>query len=286
MGNNIVPFSPRSTQSRASTRGHGREKEDALQQDTERRRAVAEEVERRLADLSEGKRGPAGKDPSDKIQLATNLEAILTEIGEHKCKRATVLDKAGLSNPEEESTKFLYQYTLPAKLSEDKRKARINRLSGVVMNYVRLAKSAGVISKKEEFWYLDDLFRGTTYEPRAANVTNDYAWRREFSDLLAALAQFALAKHGDLDAYLDDLRCGYLGWHPTLGFGEFDSLHQRGPVQIRDRVPVPIEFLGFVPTIHLYDECLGSASFENIPLFLTRDYRAPLSGDIRHITCN
>jgi hypothetical protein len=269
MTENVLPFPKPHRPSRDLSDAERRE-EKAQRRDADQRRLYAEEIERKLA--AEGrdrKRGPTLSD-SDKIQVARNLQRILIDSDKSGVDRKDILISAVLSNPYQSSTRFLYQYTLPDQLESEQKKKRIKRLSKVAKNYLSIAQSVGRLMERGEFWFVSDLFRNTEFDVRLV-AKPKYEWLHMIQDLIEKLSNWVVREHHGLEGYLRDLECGYLGWHPSLGFGRFDSLHLGGPVLIYDRGAKYMGYLGFVPTVHLYDEFLGAQSFENVAAFREGD---------------
>lgn len=269
MADNIVPFTPSGRdRSRPDREQERRESDEARRQEAEHRHLRAEEIREHVRALPKGKRGPR-VDQQDSEQLARNLNKILDGAERQGVKRKTILAASGLGNPAAESTKYLHQYTLPDAPDHQDRPTRRHRLSRVLGNYLKLAESVGRELGHEAGWFLSDLVRDTSVDQDAEIGATDRVWLREIRDLLNELAEAAIRRHDGLDTYLKDLRCGHLGWHPTLGFGEFASLHPAwgGSVLIQDCANKWMGYLGFVPVIRLYEERLGSTSFTDVPVY-------------------
>ncbi len=266
MTDNVLPFR-KSHRRSPSSDAHRREAEEDQRKDAEQRRRCAEEIEKRLAVTGKRhKRGPI-LPVSDKIYIAENLHTILDIAHNRGLDRKQILQYAKLGDPDKDSTKFLYQYTFPDRNKSEQNKARVGRLSRVVNNYLKIAKSIGKLVQNDELWFVGDLFRNTSYEVDPLPSIQNENWIYEIRDLVDALSKSAIKRHDGLKDYLCDLSCGYLGWHATCGFGEFESLHLGRPVVIRDRQRKWMRCLGYIPTIHLYDELLGRKSFENVLAF-------------------
>jgi hypothetical protein len=245
--NNVISFADRSP-SREPLERADKEKKQASD------RVRAEHMHRKMLD------NPMINRASDRFQIARNLALIFDEMEKQGCRRAALLQKSGKAQ-KIDSTKVLYNYTLPPDLEFEGATDRVRKLTKKASKYLDLAKAAATEMKVDREQIILQLFQNTTYEVLGEISDEQISYLQEISKLLIAIGKAAIKRH-DLSSYHAMLRSNEIGWDIDGSFGHFQCLPCS--TWIEDRSPRHVSYLGYVPTVLLYRQQVGPQPYDAI----------------------
>jgi hypothetical protein len=193
---------------------------------------------------------------SDRIRVAKNLGRILNEMEAKGYKSEKLLRDLGMGK-EGDSTKQLYNYVLPENAEAVPASARVRALTKAASLYVRLAERAATVMKADVELVVLRLFENTTYQVDDAVPDERIAPLDQIRELLVGIAEAAI-RSTNLDTYRELLESDKIGWNVDGLFGDYPSI----PIDIffKDRMARHISYLGYAPTILLYQEAVGPPS--------------------------
>jgi hypothetical protein len=190
---------------------------------------------------------------SDRFQVAKNLHSIFDELERHGCRRSTLLRKLGKAE-RIDSTKILYNYTLPSDAELENVTDRVRKLTKKARKYLDLAEAAAVEMKEQRELIVLRLFQNTTYEVPDDISDEQIAYLQETSKLLTGIGDAAIKRY-DLSSYGEILGSNKIGWDIDGSFGHFQCLPYS--VWLDDRAPRHVSFLGYAPTVLLCRQWVG-----------------------------
>ena len=193
---------------------------------------------------------------SDRIRIAKNLGRILKEMEAKGYKSEKLLRDLGMGK-EGDFTKQLYNYVLPEDVEAVPGSPRVRALIKAASLYLRIAEQAAAVMKTDVDLIALQLFENTTYQVDDDVPDERIASLDQIRELLVALADAAI-RSANLDTYQELLELDKIGWDVDGSFGDYRSIPCS--IFLEDRMARHISYLGYVPTVLLYQEGAGPPS--------------------------
>ncbi len=244
MKNNIIPFSP------YKSRENSEKAEQERKAVSDRTRA--RKISKRIIE------NPMIHSDSDRFHVAKNLGRILDDMESKGYKRETLLRELKMGQTGD-STKQLYNYVVRADAIFEKSRNRIRKLTKHAAMYLRIAEAAATTMNQDRELIVLRLFENTKYQVTEDITDEQVAYLEKIRQLLVAMAD-SVIRRTDLKSYLEMLESQEIGWDIDGSFGNFPSL----PITVflEDRSARHVSYLGYVPTVLLYEESVPYLPFE------------------------